>query len=391
MKPFHPTTLSFCSLLSRRTLLHALMLGVLSAVTLTATAGDRFGTLIGSYQGVPAYSNESGKYESGKYNSVTHPQTKKAVNTGMMWQCVEYTNRYYTLIRGLDIRVAGTNAADYYGTASKRGLTAYPNGGRTPPETGDILCFTGGGGGFGHVSLVRERTASQVVVIQQNVRNTSGDERFQHKLTVQNGVYMVSAAELGSAYKCVGWLRAPSKGRKAIMVSPGNGSVLTSPLATFAWAGGEGVSEYSLMLGTTGPGEGDFKISLGTGTQVLIKGLPVGGETLYVRLGSKLKNGWEYSDSSYRCPQWTARLTSPEEGARLATSTTFRWQLNRAQEVVFELGRSRGDRSLLSRSLGTQSMISLSGLPRGGTPLWVRLWTRLADGWRYADHSFTAR
>jgi len=113
-----------------------------------------FRTQIGEYNGVIAYSNYENSYVSGKYNYVD------GYNTGMKWQCVEYVNRYYYVIYGLKIRIPGTHADDYYDTASDRGLIAYPNGGTTPLQPGDILCSNGGT--HGHVAIVRDVTTNSI-------------------------------------------------------------------------------------------------------------------------------------------------------------------------------------------------------------------------------------
>ena len=88
-------------------------------------SGLSFGTQVGAYNDVIAYSNYDDDYASGEYNYVD------GYNTGMKWQCVEYVNRYYYVIHSIKIRIAGTNADEYYDTASDRGLVAYPNGGTT--------------------------------------------------------------------------------------------------------------------------------------------------------------------------------------------------------------------------------------------------------------------
>ena len=51
--------------------------------------------------------------------------------------------------------VGSGNAVSYYGNASAYGLTAYQNGNTTvAPQAGDILCFSGGPEGYGHVAIV---------------------------------------------------------------------------------------------------------------------------------------------------------------------------------------------------------------------------------------------
>ncbi|NQE46372.1 Cell surface glycoprotein [ANME-1 cluster archaeon GoMg2] len=170
--------------------------GVSSQVEVSGLA---FGTQVGTYNDVIAYSNLENSYASGEYNY------KDDYNTGMKWQCVEYVNRYYYVIYGQKIRIAGTNADEYYDTASDRGLVAYPNSGTTSPQPGDILCSSGGT--YGHVAIVREVTADSVHVIHQNWANTAVDNDKTISMSISGGHYTVSG--FSSNYSVQGWLRKP--------------------------------------------------------------------------------------------------------------------------------------------------------------------------------------
>ena len=163
-------------------------------------SGLSFGTQVGEYNGVIAYSNYENSYVSGKYNYVD------GYNTGMKWQCVEYVNRYYYVIYGLKIRIPGTHADDYYDTASDRGLIAYPNGGTTPLQPGDILCSNGGT--HGHVAIVRDVTTNSIHIIHQNWANTAADNDKAISMSVSDGHYTVSG--FSGSYPVQGWLRKPS-------------------------------------------------------------------------------------------------------------------------------------------------------------------------------------
>lgn len=51
-----------------------------------------FGSIIGTFDGVPAYSNR----KDGK-----KPSEENYINTGIKWQCVEYARRYLQTTRGI--------------------------------------------------------------------------------------------------------------------------------------------------------------------------------------------------------------------------------------------------------------------------------------------------
>jgi len=154
---------------------------------------DVYGTYVGSFNGVNAYSNGYNDYVSNVYNYET------GINTGMKWQCVEYVNRYHYETYGTNIRVAGHNAEDYYSNASQHGLTAFANGGSEAPKVGDILCSNADP--WGHVAIIREVSSSSITVIHQNWANSSIDNA---KVISRSGNYI---SGFNASYSVQGWLR----------------------------------------------------------------------------------------------------------------------------------------------------------------------------------------
>jgi hypothetical protein len=165
---------------------------------LTLNAQQPYNTLLGSYSGVNIYSNGSTSFASNDYNYYNN------TNTGMKWQCVEYVNRYYLIVYNKNIRIPGTNAVDYYSTASQRMLYCYSNNSNVAPIVGDILCF---GGGLGHVAIIREVGSNYVKIAQQNGLNTTSDLNFTLTMNIVNGNYNISASNLSSSLYVQGWLK----------------------------------------------------------------------------------------------------------------------------------------------------------------------------------------
>jgi len=180
---------------TRRTVL-CLLVSVLAIGGLVAPAhaAVAWGTALGSYNGVTAYSN-----------GFTHDINGPLSTYGYQYQCVEYVNRYYVLVLGHKNMRGTGHAKDYYGSASSRGLTAYPNGGTTAPRPGDLLCSNGGD--YGHVAIVREVGSDYIKVIQQNWFNDSRDASMRLSMSVSGGKYTVSG--FNSSYPIKGWLRKP--------------------------------------------------------------------------------------------------------------------------------------------------------------------------------------
>jgi hypothetical protein len=133
-----------------------------------------------------------------------------------------------------------------------------------------------------------------------------------------------------------------------------------------------------------------------------VANLPTGGGSVYVRLWTRFSTGWQYRDATYAAANTgagsggattsqKAAITSPAPASRLGTSATFSWSTGSGGlEYFFYLGTAPGSNNLLGRSMGTSLSIALSGLPNGGQPLYVRLWTRFASGWQYTDYTFYA-
>jgi hypothetical protein len=159
-----------------------------------------FGTNLGSFNGVTAFSNGSAGHYSGVSNTVN------GIYTGIKWQCVEYVRRYYLIVFGMDLgSLYRGNANTWYDNASQMGLSRYPNGSTTAPQVGDVI--TSRGGSFGHVAIIRSVTSNQVCTIQQNFSNETSDTNRCLSLSVSGGTYTVGG--FNSSYPIQGWLRKP--------------------------------------------------------------------------------------------------------------------------------------------------------------------------------------
>ncbi|MEO8373430.1 MAG: CAP domain-containing protein [Candidatus Solibacter sp.] len=192
----------------------------------------------------------------------------------------------------------------------------------------------------------------------------------------------------------------PPASGPAWISSPAAGSTLPGASATFSWQAVSGGLEYFLYVGTGGAGSNNLVgRSIGTATSTTVTNLPTAGGTVYVRLWTRFAAGWQFTDATYTAAnvggggatEQKAAMTSPAAGSQLGTSATFAWSAGSgALEYFFYLGTVPGSNNLVGASMGTSRSISLSNLPRGSQPLYVRLWTRLATGWQFTDYSYTA-
>lgn len=163
----------------------------------TPTNAYPFGTYVGSFNGVNAYSNGVQDYFSSQDNFYNN------FNTGVKWLCIEYVQRYYLQIYGIAINPFMGSANTFYSRASVAGLLSYPNGGSEAPQVGDIICSNGGSSG--HVAIVREVGSNYINVIQQNWSNSASDNSD----TLSRNGNTVDPFDLYSGYPIVGWLRSP--------------------------------------------------------------------------------------------------------------------------------------------------------------------------------------
>jgi surface antigen len=195
------------------------LLGVCSLFFASTVLAASYGTYLGQFNTVAAYSNGTVNYNSGQRNNVN------GVDTGLKWQCVEFVRRYFYTIFGISPN--GGNALDWYPNAASLGLDKYPNGGTTPPQVGDILCkgYTPGTP-YGHVAIIKRVENNRVYTAQQNVSEDSTDLDKWLPLTVSNGTYYVGDSSIQ------GWLRKPSQPTQATGYWHPDGSLLLDDAGT---------------------------------------------------------------------------------------------------------------------------------------------------------------
>lgn len=173
---------------------------------------DCAGTISATFNGVAARQNcPVGSANVYGYNYET------GINTGYKWQCVEYINRYYYKVYGMDLKSTGIygNAKNYYEYSNHTaiGLAKYANGGSVAPQVGDILVSTYGT--YGHVAIVTSVSSTSVGIIDQNFSSNSARTLTRSGNTV---------GSFGSSYTVAGWVRKAS-------IAPAQTPTLSTPAA----------------------------------------------------------------------------------------------------------------------------------------------------------------
>jgi uncharacterized protein YkwD len=90
--------------------------------------------------------------------------------------------------------------------------------------------------------------------------------------------------------------------------------------------------------------------------------------------------------------QATGSIFNPSSGSTISSpSQTFYWHAaSGADEYFFYAGTYRGANNLYGRSMGLQQSVTVNNLPAGRT-IYVRLWTRDGNTWRYVDTTYRTR
>jgi hypothetical protein len=186
---------------------------------------------------------------------------------------------------------------------------------------------------------------------------------------------------------------AAATGGLAVLTSPTTGTALTGSSVAFTWTAGTSATDYELWVGSTGVGSRNIHYpGLTTGTTETVTGLPTNGETLYVRLYSKIAGVWQYNDYTYTA-EALAALTTPKPGSALtSTSVEFAW-IGGVGATEFELWvgtEGVGSNNLNYPGQTTGTTETVSGLPANGETLYVRLYSKTAGVWQYSDYTYTA-
>jgi GH35 family endo-1,4-beta-xylanase len=182
---------------------------------------------------------------------------------------------------------------------------------------------------------------------------------------------------------------------RATLVSPAGSSTLAGPTAAFSWTTGSGVTQYWLELGRAAGGTELYSKTAGTALSVSVGGLPLKGETVYVRLWSLIAGKWLYKDYTVKAADGAAILaamTSPAPGSVLTVpQAVFQWSAGGgATEYWLYAGSRPGGYDLYNKSTGLATSAPVGGLARAGKPVYVRLWSLVAGTWYFNDYTYAA-
>ncbi|MDR7209490.1 CHAP domain-containing protein [Flavobacterium piscis] len=162
----------------------------------------KVGQPLDSLNGVKVY------YNGGVDHVSERNVTKDNYNLGLKYQCVEFVKRYYYECLNHKMPDAYGHAKDFFDPEVKdgelnvkRNLIQFTNPGKTKPEVGDLVIFSGSVlNRFGHVAIISKVSQNQIEIIQQNPGPFSSS-RENFTLETQKGNYKIDNNRL------LGWLR----------------------------------------------------------------------------------------------------------------------------------------------------------------------------------------
>jgi hypothetical protein len=180
---------------------------------------------------------------------------------------------------------------------------------------------------------------------------------------------------------------------QAFMTSPAQGFTFTGPSTTFQWTNASEPATYDIWMGSTGVGSNNLWSSGSTtATSVTFGSLPTNGETIYLRLWTKLNGFSLFADYTYTAAA-EATMISPTQGSAFTgSSQMFTWTaVTGATKYDVWVGSTGVGSNNLGGSGGTTSTSwTAGGLPTNGETIYVRLFTYYAGGSSHVDYSYLA-
>ena len=180
---------------------------------------------------------------------------------------------------------------------------------------------------------------------------------------------------------------------KATLTGPVPGSALSGVSITFTWSAVSGAAAYWLDVGSAA-GQGNiFGQNVALATSQTVSGMPTDGSTIYVRLWTLSGGSWQFNDYTFKASGGvTAVLASPVPASTLTgSSVTFAWNAaSGATAYWLDVGIAVGGTSIFGQNAGLSTSQAVTGLPTGGSTIYVRLWTARGGQWLYTDYNYKA-
>jgi hypothetical protein len=179
---------------------------------------------------------------------------------------------------------------------------------------------------------------------------------------------------------------------RAMLIRPAEGEVLTSASAVFAWTEITGAQHW-LDIGTTSGGTDVYSATQRTNRIASVTGLPMDGRAIFVRLWTLAAGAWQWADYRYDTidAQGGSTLVNPTQSDLPSPTATFTWTPGTTLPSYYwlDVGTTPGGTDVYSASQQRGLTATIDGLPSGGSPIYVRLWSLLPGRWASIDYVFS--
>jgi uncharacterized repeat protein (TIGR03803 family) len=296
----------------------------------------------------------------------------------------------------------------YYGTAdtfnsytytsATGGILTTPAPSSTLPGPSVTFGWTAGAGATGYGLWVGSTGAGS-----DNLYYSGERASTVTSLTVSNlptngeTIYVRLVTYYGSSSAFINYTYAAATA--AVLTTPTPDSTLASPSVTFSWTAAANATGYALWAGTTGTGSGSDNLyysgeKASTVTSLVVSGLPVNGEAIYMRLITYYGSASTYTTYTYTSATGGI-LTTPTPSSTLAgPSVTFGWTAGTgATGYALWIGSTGAGSDNLYYSgekASTVTSLAVSGLPTNGETIYVRLITYYGSSSAYINYTYTA-
>jgi len=286
-----------------------------------------------------------------------------------------------------------------YKAAAGAALTS-PTPGSTLAGSGVTFSWTAGAGATGYALWIGSTGAGSDNLYYSGEKASTVTSLAVSGLPV-NGetIYVRLITYYGSSSSFINYTYTAATG--AVLKTPTPGSTLTGSNVTFSWTAGAGASGYALWAGTASSGSDTDNLyysgeKASTVTSLTVSGLPVNGETIYVRLITYY--GTASSFTTYTFTAATAAvLKTPVPGSTLAgPSVTFGWTAaaNATGYALWAGTASSGSDTdnlyYSGEKASTVTSLTVSGLPTNGETIYVRLITYYGSSNAFINYTYTA-
>jgi len=187
--------------------------------------------------------------------------------------------------------------------------------------------------------------------------------------------------------------------KAAVLTTPAPGSTLAGPSVTFNWTSSANATGYALWAGTTGTGSGSDNLyysgqMASTVTSLMVSGLPVNGEAIYMRLITYYGAASSFTTYTYTSARGGI-LTTPVPSSTLpGPSVTFSWAAGTGATGyalwIGSTGPGSDNLYYSGQKASTVTSLAVSGLPANGETVYVRLITYYGSSSAFINYTYTA-